>query len=85
MFSTLSKTEISTYTFNLDQSEILLFGKELRVITSSLTLYHIMTTSDALGKKAFENVGKEENAGNQHFFLFPQCFLSYERQLKYFE
>ena len=23
-------------------------------------------------------VGKEENAGNQHFLLFPQCFLSYE-------
>ena len=27
-------------------------------------------------KKAFENiVGKGENAGNQHFLLFPQCFL----------
>ena len=33
-------------------------------------------------KKPFENiVGKEENAGNQHFLLFPQCFLSYETQL----
>ena len=32
-------------------------------------------------KKLFENiVGKEENAGNQHFLLFPQCFLSYARQ-----
>ena len=30
--------------------------------------------------KPFENiVGKGENAGNQHFLLFPQCFLSYER------
>ena len=29
---------------------------------------------------AFENiVRKGENAGNQHFLLFPQCFLSYER------
>ena len=29
-----------------------------------------------LKKKALENtVGKEENAGNQHFLLFPQCFL----------
>ena len=29
-------------------------------------------------KKPFENiVGKGENAGNQHFLLFPQCFLSY--------
>ena len=27
-------------------------------------------------KKAFENiVGQGENAGNQHFLLFPQCFL----------
>ena len=27
-------------------------------------------------EKTFENImGKEENAGNQHFLLFPQCFL----------
>ena len=32
-----------------------------------------------LKKKPFVNiVGKEENAGNQHFLLFPQCFLPYE-------
>ena len=32
-------------------------------------------------KEAFENImGKGENAGNQHFLLFPQCFLSYQRQ-----
>ena len=24
-------------------------------------------------------MGKEENAGNQHFLVFPQCFLSYEK------
>ena len=23
-------------------------------------------------------VGKEENAGNQHFLLFPQCFLPFK-------
>ena len=29
-----------------------------------------------LENKPFENnVGKGENAGNQHFLLFPQCFL----------
>ena len=29
-----------------------------------------------LGKKAFENIAeKGENTGNQHFLLFPQCFL----------
>ena len=33
-------------------------------------------------KKAFENiVRKGENAGNQHFLLFPQCFLPYHRQI----
>ena len=31
-----------------------------------------------LGKKPFENiVGKGENAGNQHFLLFLQCFLPF--------
>ena len=24
--------------------------------------------------------GKGENAGNQHFLLFPQCFQTYQRQ-----
>ena len=29
----------------------------------------------------FENiVGKGENAGNQHFLLFPQCFLTSHKQ-----
>ena len=29
---------------------------------------------------AFDNiVGKEENAGNQHFLLFPQCSLPDEK------
>ena len=32
-------------------------------------------------KKPFENiVGKGENAGYQHFLLFPQCFLSFPKQ-----
>ena len=26
------------------------------------------------------NVGKEENAGKQHFLLFPQCFLLYQKE-----
>ena len=31
-----------------------------------------------------ENIlGKGENAGNQHFLLFPQCFLSYERNVNF--
>ena len=32
-------------------------------------------------EKTFKNiVGKGENAGNQHFLLFPQCFLTHHRQ-----
>ena len=34
-----------------------------------------------LKEKLFENiVGKEENAGNQHFLLFPQSFLSIQKK-----
>ena len=40
-----------------------------------------MTPFEVSGKEALENiVGKGENAGNQHFLLFPQCFLLYKRQ-----
>ena len=36
-----------------------------------------------LSKKSFENiVGKGENAGNQHFLLFPPCFQSYPKKKK---
>ena len=36
--------------------------------------------------KALENtVGKGENAGNQHFLLFPQCFLSIPRENSVFD
>ena len=39
-----------------------------------------------LGKKPFENiVGKGENAGNQHFPLFPQCFLPFPKQISIFQ
>ena len=37
--------------------------------------------STTLREKNLENiVGKGENAGNQHFLLFPQCFLPDKRQ-----
>ena len=33
-------------------------------------------------KAAFENiVGKGENAGSQHFLIFPQCFLLFQGQI----
>ena len=34
----------------------------------------------------FENiVEKEENAGNWHFLLFPQCFLPFPKQIPIFQ
>ena len=42
------------------------------------TQSRLLTT---LSKKSFKNiVGKGENAGNQHFLLFPQCYHPYQRQ-----
>ena len=38
-----------------------------------------------LYKNPFENiVGKGENAGNQHFLLFPQCFLPFPKEFSNF-
>ena len=35
-----------------------------------------------LRKEPFENIVKKgENGGNQHFLLFPQCFLSFSKQI----
>ena len=46
-----------------------------------------MMTYDTLKeKRLFKNKkGKGENAGNQHFLLFPQCFLIYGRQIQCIE
>ena len=44
-------------------------------IPNSVPQFRLSTT---VKKNLFENiVGKGENAGNQHFLLFPQCFLSF--------
>ena len=47
------------------------------------TLSQLLTT---LRKKPFENIaGKGENAGNQHFLLFLQCFLHISKQISIFQ
>ena len=39
-----------------------------------------------LKNKHFENIeGKGEDAGNQHFLLFPQCFLPFPEQISIFQ
>ena len=46
-----------------------------------LSLYHTIQTFNNSDKVALEKiVGKGENAGNQHFLLFPQCFLLFPMQ-----
>ena len=51
----------------------------------SLTHYQSRLLT-SLEKKAFENiVGKGENAGIQHFLLFPQFFLLFLSQISIFE
>ena len=54
------------------------------VCSNKFTLYHTFTP--LIKKKLFENiVGKGENAGYQHFLLFPRCFLSFQREIAPFE
>ena len=56
--------------------------KFFSLFSSCFTLFHTITTLTTLYKKPFENiVGKRENGANQHFYLFPQCFLPYPKQL----
>ena len=53
------------------------------VCVNSATQSGLLTT---LYKKPFENiVGKGENAGNQHFLLFPKCFLLFPKQISVFQ
>ena len=85
MFSTLPKTNFnisfkfnltSTKALNLDQSKILLLGKDLTL--SFTTESWLLTT---VKRDALENTeGKGENAGKQHFLLFSQCLLMYENE-----
>ena len=41
-----------------------------------MVLFNSLTHNPEHKKKAFKNLaGKGQNAGKQHFLLFPQCFL----------
>ena len=68
MFSTQSDNCIIIYPY-FDISLLAQEFEQPKVVISGKGL----TT---LKKNSFENiVGKGESAGNQHFLLFPQCFL----------
>ena len=50
------------------------------------TFHHTIPTFKDAQKENFENIaGKGENAGTQHFLLFPQCFLLFPTQSIIFE
>ena len=60
--------------FSLSDNVFLVIKEKVR---QSTCLYHTIPTERPSGKKAVENiVRKGENAGDQHFLLFQQCFLS---------
>ena len=43
---------------------------------------NVALCGNRLKRNPFKNIeGKEENAGKQHFLLFPQCFQSYRGQI----
>ena len=47
--------------------------------------YFTIPTFNDLREKPSENVvGKGENAGNQHFLLFPQYFSPFPNQIAFF-
>ena len=51
----------------------------VKALAGHLTLSYTIQLLMTLDKKALENiVGKGENAGHQHFLLFPQCLLPYQ-------
>ena len=73
------KVVVCRKSLSLEESKIWYSVKVKPFVTHS----RLLTT---LTKKAFENiVGKEGNAGNQHFLLSPQSFLPYQGQIKIFE
>ena len=69
-----------------DNADYQIFQKEvslLKVVLPFTTESRLLTTPT---ERSFENIlGKGENAGNQHFLLFPQCFLSFTKQISYFQ
>ena len=86
----LPKCDCRLQTLSVWKSLKLLFWKGL--IYSwylSVNIFYFTTQSWLLTTfryKHFENVvGKSANAGNQHFLLFPQCFLPVLKQIWIFQ
>ena len=62
------------------------FSVDFEVPRDCLTLYHTIPNFNDPEKEDLENIkGKRENAGYQHFLLFPQLFLPLPRQISNFQ
>ena len=69
-----------------ENENILFFSVDFEVPHDCLTLYHTISTFNDPEKEGLENIkGKRENAGYQHFLLFPQLFLPLHRQISIFQ
>ena len=65
--------------------KLVTFCNFLILTEDDLSLFHTIPTFSNPENKAFENiVEKGENAGNQHFVLFPQYSLSFQKQITNF-
>ena len=86
------KRQFNSYSQIIAVSDAYMFPGFLTPVLTQLSFQsHWLLFSHALaevrGKKPRErkfasNVEKGENAGNQYFLLFPQCFLSFQNQIK---
>ena len=77
----------SANAFNLDKSKISSFGREL-ITLYNMAKFKIIIQTESICRRQFHSglmmqlffdkvqnfVGKRQNAGYQHFLLFPQCF-----------
>ena len=62
---------------NVFHSYISLVRQNAALCGNGLTLYHTIPTFNTLISLLKILLGKGENAGNQHFLLFSQCFLPF--------
>ena len=59
-------------------------GKKQGLFEKGLTLYYTSLIVSDPEKETFDNVvGKGENAGNQYFLLFQQCFYSSQSKFQF--
>ena len=82
--------QIKMNSFLFEWPEIIMVKKNTVMQVLLKNLVNVSTTQSSvlttLKKSSFENiVGKEENAGNQPFLLFPKCFLPIQEQIQILE